>query len=210
MKKPFFLTTAIILSVFISFAQGGYNIEFHELPYVIKYEGELQEARTWIDSNGENFFIITKVEEYVSKRATDKYDTDKTSSYLYAYHYIDNGGSMKLSRKITDFVKDCEFDITIFHEPNSIEITDLDNDDIKEVSFVYKLSCKSDVSGDDMKLMLLEDGKKYPIRGTSEMRYNDDYAEPGTKKLGVEFDKAPKSFKKFAEEQWEKFNYTEF
>ncbi len=210
MKKTLLLTAVILLSVFSGFSQDYYDIELSALPNGAKYEGEAKEAITWLDENGENYFIISIVEEYVSRKAENEYDSEEKTSYLYAYHYIDNGSSLKLSRKITDFVKDCEFDVVLFYEPKSIEVTDLDNDEIYEVSFIYMLSCTSDISPYDMKLMLLENGNKYPVRGTTEINYGDDYIEEGTKKLGTEFSSAPKSFKKFAEEQWNKFNSTTF
>jgi len=193
-------------SVIPAIAQISSHIELSDLPSGANYEGEAKEIINWTDKNGENYFIITKVEEYVSKKGTDQYENDERTSFLYAYHYIKNGNSIKLSRKITDFVKACEFDIVLFYEKESIEVTDLDEDGIFEVSFIYKLSCTSDLSPFDMKLMLLEDGNKYPIRGTTEVNYGDDYIEKGTKKNGAEFNTAPTAFKKFAEKQWYKFN----
>jgi hypothetical protein len=51
-------------------------------------------------------------------------------------------------------------------------VTDLDHDGVGEVTFAYLLNCAGDVSPARLKLLVLEDGAKYIIRGSS-------YARPG-------------------------------
>ncbi len=68
----------------------------------------------------------------------------------------------------------------------------------------------SDLSSWNMKLMLLENGSKYPIRRTTQLEIDGEVFEKGTKKAGGEFNSAPKFFLKYAEEQWYKFNSTTY
>jgi hypothetical protein len=68
-------------------------------------------------------------------------------------------------REIRDGVSDCEFDVTSSFIPDSLEVRDSDEDAIGEVVFAYRIACRSDVSSAEQKLLLLEDGKKYILRG---------------------------------------------
>ncbi len=208
MKKTIFTVLFITFSTVLIYSQEMADIKIMDWPEELEYEGRVVAIDKWEDNNGVNYFIVSKVAEYVSKKATDEYEVDEVSSYLYGYHYIEDGDGYRLSRKVTDYIKDCVYDVVIYFEPYSMEITDLDNDGINEVSYIYKLACISDVSPYDMKLMLLEDGDKYPVRGKSLISYGDDYTEGGNKTFGEEFSNAPKAFKDFAEEQWNKFQLT--
>ena len=84
---------------------------------------------------------------------------------------------------------------------SSITVTDLDNDGIGEVAFVYFVDCVSDVSPYSAKLMLIEKGQKYPIRGTVKMAFGG-HVTPSQYTLGPEFERAPPSFTKYAKALW--------
>lgn len=208
-KTVIFLSVIVFLASFAN-AQEMKDIKVMDIPSGIEYKGVIQASDTWEDKNGTNYIIISMPGEYVSKKATDQYGTDATSSYIYGYHYVKQGNSYKLLRKITDFELNCEFDLALFYVSGSLEITDLDNDGYNEVSFIYQKTCTSDLSPYDMKLMLLENGNKYPVRGQSAIDYGGGEILGGDKKFGSEFDKAPASFRNFAEKQWNKFKVTKF
>lgn len=68
-----------------------------------------------------------------------------------------------------DFVKDCEFDLTLELVPGLAELSDADGDGELEVSFAYLLGCRSDVSPLTMKLLTYEGATKYALRGTNKV-----------------------------------------
>ena len=107
--------------------------------------------------------------------------------------------------KINDFVKDCPVDLTLEYIDRSLVITDLDKNGIGESSFLYKMSCKGDVSSDDMKLIMHEDKNKYAIRGSMDLKMNGQELEKGSMKTDPSFDKAPPEFLEYARKQWNIF-----
>lgn len=152
----------------------------------LNYEGRIIIQKAWEDSNGENNVLFTKSREE-----------------LFVYHYSISGDNVKLLRRVYDFEKDCEFDLFINFIENSIDVTDLDKDNLGEITFAYQKACISDVSPKELRLLMLENGNKYIIRGTTSID------KPGikvdaSKKVDASFDKAPASFLLHAEEIWDK------
>jgi hypothetical protein len=66
------------------------------------------------------------------------------------------------------------------------------------------MSCKGDVSPDDMKLIIHEGETKYAVRGSMLMEL-EGKKYGGEMKLDPAFDKAPAGFSDYAKEQWKKF-----
>lgn len=126
------------------------------LPKGAKFKGTLVNAYTWSDSKGENFLI----QSYVKNAKAG-------SIYLYANHYLkDATGKVKLLRLVDDKVEKCiDADNLAAFLPGVEEATDVDGDGISEISFAYTVECTSDVSPVTLKVLLLEDGAKYIIRG---------------------------------------------
>ncbi|MFT4600189.1 MAG: hypothetical protein ACI857_000360 [Arenicella sp.] len=167
-----------------------------EVPSACETEGKTVDAYSWKDENGTNYFIRTMGEAEMEYPETD--GDDKYSQYLYAYHYVENlKGEFSLLRQITDFIKDCEFDIIVSHELDALELSDLDQDSYGEITFVYRTACTSDVSPSTQKLIMLEDGEKYAIRGTTSVM-----GEGGEFEMGEEFESAPETFQPWAENIW--------
>jgi len=166
-----------------------------EIPSACKVEGDLVDAYSWKDLNGTNYFIrsLGKVEE-----GGDLDGLPTASQYLYAYHYTENSkGEFELVEDIVDFVKDCEFDIIIGHELDAISLTDLDSNQVGEIAFVYRTSCTSDVSPSTQKLILLENGAKYALRGSTKVM-----GMGGEFEADPSFETAPKGFQEHAESLW--------
>lgn len=175
---------------------------------------EFLTGRTWTDANGENI-VLASLAKTVRPHDPDGYDVDFLSKHLYVEHLVRKTADEAYTRirKIEDFEKDCQADNMLAFNEESLQITDLDKDNYKEISFVYTLGCRSDVSPDPMKLMLLENGEKYAIRGNTRsehiLRYElgEDAVLPESKdkKFDASFDKAPPTFKKFANDLWNKY-----
>lgn len=168
-----------------------------KLPAGIKYDGKVVTSAKWTDKNGENYIIITETPE-------KNQNADERMKELFGYHYIVNVDDLKQLWKINDFIKDCPVDITLQYMPKSLSITDLDKNGIAETTFLYRMSCKGDVSEDDMKLMMHEGETKYAIRGSMKLKMGGK-TYGGKMNVDASFDKAPKEFLDYAKEQWNKF-----
>jgi len=161
--------------------------------------GDVIDAYSWTDIKGENIVVRSEV---ISKQ------DEETTKYIYVYHFIKSKDEYILLRKITDFNKGCPFDNMTNHIIESIELTDANKDSIGEISFMYTVGCRSDVTPYSLKLMMITDGMKFPVRGeTLEIvGYKED--EPikagGNYTIGKELELYP-VFKRFLEKKWEKY-----
>lgn len=173
----------------------------NELPKDLPFDGKLFDYKVWKDQNGFNYAVLSLTEIVEN-------DNGEFSNTIYGYHFIKNADeTYTIKRKVQDFFK-CQFEeikhgLSIIKE--SFTITDLDENNYGEISFIYWFYCSMDLSWADAKLMLLENGNKYPIRGTT---YVPDYGDTqgnGVKKFGKEYDLANKEFKEYASTLWNKF-----
>lgn len=167
-----------------------------KLPASVKYDGKIVGGARWEDKNGVNVVIITETEE--------KTTGDNRSKELFGYQFILDGENAKQVWKINDFIKDCPVDIMLSLIPKSLTVTDINRNGIGESTFLYRMSCKGDVSPDDMKLIMHEGEAKYPIRG-SMIQIMEGKKYGGEMKVDAAFDKAPSGFFAYAQEQWKKF-----
>lgn len=101
-----------------------------------------------------------------------------------------------------DFVEKCEFDLTLDVVDGSIRLTDLDADGEPEVSFLYRLSCRSDVSPHTAKLLMYEGAIKFALRGETKERVGENEFAGGDFTVDPSFTQAPKPFLDFAKAQW--------
>ena len=167
-----------------------------EIPESIKVEGEVTGGLRFTDRNGENWVVFSK-KEPKSKEAS-------ISQYLYAGHWVAGSDGIKQLRDVRDKVEDCEFDITVAIDDKSVEVTDLDNDGIGEVGFGYQLQCTSDVSPATYKLLMLENGDKYIIRGTTRIVMEGEAPMGGEMKVDKSLKKGPPEFLEHAKKRWPK------
>lgn len=163
----------------------------------VKYSGSIKSMVKWNDKLGSNILFISETEE--------KWSGDVRSKQLYAYHYVNDGTGEKLLWKVNDFVNDCPVDVTLEYIDGSLVVKDINEDGVGESSFLYKLSCKGDVSSDDLKLIMHEGEKKYAIRGSTTLIMNGQTFQEGSMKIDPSFNSAPDGFREFAVSQWKKF-----
>src|SRR5690606_29174293 len=76
-------------------------------------------------------------------------------------------------------------------------------DGIGEVAFAYRADCVSDMSPVTVKLLLLENGDKYILRGTTRIE-DPGGAYGGDLKVDPSFTKGPKEFLAHAKALWER------
>ncbi len=154
----------------------------------LDHDGKIVHQRIWDDAHGENIALFTQKEEE-----------------LFVYHYAIDADNPKLLRKIYDAEKDCDYDLTLEFVEEAIQLTDLDNDNIGELTFAYKIACISDVSPVGLKLVMLEDGKKFILRGNTIIKMGDDKFG-GDKTVDASFKNGPDNFLSHANKIWNSIN----
>ncbi|MFT3706857.1 MAG: hypothetical protein QM817_04240 [Archangium sp.] len=160
-------------------------------------DGAWSRSLTFTDKTGEH---VVKFELTAPKSKKVDDDMYERSRLLTVVHTI---GKKEVWRA-KDFVEKCEFDLALDFVDGSIEVTDLDDDGEAEISFLYKLGCRSDVSPLGTKLLMYEGATKYALRGDSRERVGEKEFMGGQFKADPAFDKAPKQFLPFASTQWKK------
>ncbi len=176
-----------------------------------KTEGDFYFGEKWQDANGYNVIVYTKSTTFVPWKDADGPDMGDYTAYLKAYHFKSSDEkNWEQVRLVQDFSEPCgsppfglEFDFCI----DNISITDENEDGYAEVIFAYHFQCASELSPKIMKLMMLENGEKYPIRGESYADYGFQITG-GTTNIGEEFDNAPDGFEEFALKKWKEIQYS--
>jgi hypothetical protein len=193
------------------------KLNLDEIPKKNHFEGSFIDGYKWFDITGEHIVILSESgpktsfhHEEIPKKNDVSYDCRE--AHIYAYHYIKKNSKLELMTKIYDFIRECPFDLDATFIKNSFEITDLNNDNIYEYSFLYKLYCRSDVSPSSLKFILYDGKNKYAIRGNTKIKVSIDPVEyyGGNIEVGSEFMSAPHKFKEFAVEQWGRFVEEDF
>ena len=186
-----------------AFAIENKKVTLAELPSGIPVTGTFVAAVTWTDKTGPNTALFT----YQKSQASEG-----VSVRLQASGYrkdADAATGWTKNWKLQDGVENCDLDITAHFVRSSIEVTDLDENGIAEVSFVYRQACNGGMDLVDQKLFLIEGEKKHPIRGATQLvNINENgkgghYDGPMT--VSPLFNQAPSSFKPFAVKKWMAF-----
>lgn len=171
------------------------------LPLPSSYQ--LKRAKKWHDALGENWLVLYETGAYIEKGMMDA--SAKLSAVL--FQKTDTGFVKKW--KMMDQVIGCGLDITCTFYDDHLSITDLDSNGIAEITMLYALSCKGDVSPNGKKLIMYEAGKKYAIRGEEVMVLQNDTIG-GNWSADSAFSQAPAVFRSFAEERWKKFGLQQY
>lgn len=181
------------------------NISSKNLPKEINFEGKLKEITKLKDSNGDHIIVLTKTGEIPSKQIIEQEDETDFKIFVYDYLFDKNDNKYKLNWKIQDFISNCEFDLMMGFVKNTFKITDLNKNEIAEIWTMYSMTCTSDVSPSEMKIIMYEGKQKFALRGSS-------IVNTGTEKIGGDYkldkslSKAPKEIKEFALKMWKDNN----
>lgn len=164
---------------------------------------QLKRAKKWHDASGENWLVLYETGSYIEKGNT------ASSARLSAILYQKTDSGFVQQWKMNDFITDCGLDITCSFYDDQLSFTDLDSNGYAEVTMVYELSCKGDVSPDSKKLIMYEKGKKFAIRGEELMVLQKDTIG-GTMTVDASFNDAPPAFLSFAKDYWKKFGFQKY
>ncbi len=165
MFKVFFVCLGLLLLLHKSNAQTftpARQIAVAKIPGSVKMPGHVSEMWQWKDRTGDNMLILSARDVYNDKIV----DGEQTrAAQIYAYQWVKVDTGYQVVWKLTDYITECPFDVTLGFFAKSTRITDLDADSVAEVTLVYKMGCRSDVSPDYMKLIMREGAQKYALRG---------------------------------------------
>ena len=178
------------------------NFDARSLPGEIRYQGKIVMGARWTDSNGENILLLTQTGKFPSKGKCVADGGRCFDAEVYAYNYVRKDGDVSLLWKITDFERDCSFDLYAGFVKEALFITDLDSNGVAESLFLYKLSCRSDVSPAVLKLIMHEGATKYAIRGTTKLAGD---LGGGEMNIDPAFKQAKPVLRNFAVEKWNKY-----
>ncbi|WP_400192486.1 M949_RS01915 family surface polysaccharide biosynthesis protein [Hymenobacter sp. B81] len=144
-----------------------------QLPPLKKLPGKLLEARRWTDALGENLLVVYRTPSALDKSNRPADELPQYFTQLFARQYTRQpGGTWQELWRLQDAVRKCPFDMWLGPLPGSICITDLDQDGTTETTLIYKLTCRSDVSPSNLKLIMHEGAAKYALRGQMVVQYD--------------------------------------
>lgn len=201
---PIYLAIIFLFFYSLCFSQSKIqklDIHTSQIPSSVKYKGGLSDLIKWKDDTGIFIVILSETGRLVDKGKP--MDEEIGSSYLYANCYLQKNIATENKWKISDFVKDCPFDITAAFVKGTLQITDLNANGIAEVWVMYKVTCRSDVSPSDMKIIMYEGDKKHAMRGQNKVPSGDNTFLGGDYKFDTAFNEAQKSIKDFAIKLWD-------
>lgn len=164
------------------------------------HKGNILDNICWADDSGEHCAIICETGKYESDHSS--VEMEAQSADLYAYKFTKKDGKMVQDWKIQDFVRDCPFDITAYFVKDAFKVTDLDHNGKAEVWVMYKVTCRSDVSPCEMKIIMYEEQTKHAMRGQNKVPAGDTTYFGGEYKFDEAFNAGSKKFRDFALKLW--------
>lgn len=176
--------------------QEPLDVESFERPPETGQDGVVAAGVRFSDRNGANVVVLVHQVEAGGS---------VNNRRLWAHHYVEADGKRRILRTVRDQEENCEFDNLAGFVDGSLGVTDLDGDQLGEVAFAYDLGCMSDVSPKGRKVVLLENGEKWILRGDSRVDAG------GGQRLGGRFTpdpaqgKWPKTLHDHAIDVWNRF-----
>jgi hypothetical protein len=126
------------------------------------YKGDtLEQASAFRDTRGDNVVLVSS-----SSSTSTRAGSPTTTRKLWILHLRTDGPGAPpvVVREMKDLVEACPFDATLAVVDGPV-LTDLDGDGVGELTVTYRLGCRSDVSPLTVKVLMIEDGEKYAVRG---------------------------------------------
>ena len=166
-----------------------------------RVKGKIVDGARFKDAEGESYVLLTE---------QDNIEKDNThNKSIYAYCFAKQSDSFLKKWVVQDNITGCDLDATCEFLPGSLSITDVDNNRIAEATFLYRLSCKGDVSPHSKKLIIYQGATKFAIRGSTILQ-TPAGKEGGFKKIDASFTGAPKALLDYANKQWDKFGFEKY
>ena len=125
----------------------------------VRVPGRPVRAVTFGDAEGRNLVVFSL--------RTDRRAPYTERTRLYVDQFATRHGLTRRLRAVRDQVLCGDGDLTGRFKTGSPALTDNDHDGVAEVTFAYLRGCSGDVSPSTFKLLVLEGGTKYIVRGLS-------------------------------------------
>ncbi len=164
-----------------------------KIPGDIHYTGDALQAIKFTDKSGEHIALISETKH--------KTNGDYSSKWLFAGCYTKSKNGYTGNWTITDGEGECLFDITAAFIPKTFEVTDLDEDNLAEIWVMYKVTCRSDVSPAELKIIMYEDKQKFAMRGSTVIDFGDG-PYGGEYSFDKAFQRGPAEFRDYAQQKW--------
>lgn len=179
------------------------NIDISSLPNNLNYKGKITNSVRWKDKMGDNIVITTESGIYKSSVKIDGMDEEVgDNAEVSAYHFLIQNESPIQLWKMNDYEKDCMFDVEANFVENAFEVTDLNNNGIAETWLMYITACRSDVSPENMKIIMYEGQQKYAMRGNTKVRTSENEYIGGDFIFDEAFLNSPEIFRTHAKTKW--------
>ncbi|MEW5855348.1 MAG: M949_RS01915 family surface polysaccharide biosynthesis protein [Myxococcota bacterium] len=170
-----------------------------DVPRALKPNGTVQRVVGWTDQNGENLVIFSTRDTTGSDKETGE---DTRTRQLFVEHVVVGKGKPRQLRLVRDGVEACAMDLDARFIDAALGVTDLDGDGLGEVTFAYVTACRSDVSPLTLKLLMLENGEKYIIRGETRVDVGEGEKLGGKQEVDASLQKGPPLFREHALKVW--------
>ena len=182
------------------------KIGYHDIPRELDIRGILVEALRWEDSSGKNYILVltqtgifpVTVKLKIENKKIKIGDRAELNAYLFSAR--NKTTTYKKIWTLFDF-QDCNhLQIYAGFIKNSLTITDLNNNNIPEITFLYTKSCRADETSPAGKKLFMYEGKtKYAIR--SLIPASSARTETESYKISNKLEKNI-TFKNFALKRW--------
>jgi hypothetical protein len=170
------------------------------------YRGHFADAIRWKDKAGYHIIVLSYSAVDEDTAASSPNEDTGYQQFLYACAY--RGDS--LLWQLTDYIKNCTFDLLVEFRKNSLQVTDLDNNGFAESWMMYSKTCASDVSPRVLKLMLHIGSSKYAIRGLSKVKSGSKQTTQRKRLADPLLGKLDKRIQQFAYNLWGKYEWDIF
>ena len=158
----------------------------------------LDQAWKYVDKAGTNYVLFSE-----KRSETGTGMGAERSATLYVDDWlVPAKGKPKNLLPVREVVEHCNLALTARFHDDALEVTDLDKDGIGEITFAYETNCASDVRPATYKVLTLQNGTMYILRGHTRIADPD---QPGGD-YGADpiFKKAPAAFLDHAKQVWQK------
>jgi hypothetical protein len=191
-------------------APANNNADVAQLPYNDKAPSGVEmkfpvtHALGWQDSKGENALVFAQ---------QVRTEGGKSIQELQIRHArrASKEGKWETVRDFKELVTRCDGTAVIEVAASEWKVSDLDKDGVGEATFAYTAGCE--ISGKvplGHKVLMIEDGEKYALRGTKEVFGDNVAVDAAGNKFGdtkggdfkPDFGKAPTGFQAHAEKVW--------
>jgi len=154
----------------------------------------------WTDKLGKHAIVFGRSESEKGEERT---------SVLVADLLTWEGDAWNSQRRFTERVDKCMFDTELYEMTGDWSVTDLDDNGVAEVTFAWRVGCRSDVSPVGHKVLLVGfdaggEVAKYVLRGDTAVSVGGTVDQGGKFRTDASFEKAPAAFLEHAKSVWAK------